>query len=594
MSFVQPYLGTYGAVCASNHLAAAAGMAMLEKGGNAFDAAAAVAFVLQVVEPDQNGPGGESVAVFYSAKDRDVRVLCGQGVAPDAACPSRFAEIGLDHVPGTGLLPAVTPGNLDAWLLLLRNYGALPLSAVLEPAISYAMKGFPLSPRTAAHIDKFQARFATAWHTTARVFLPGGALPKPNQLIRNEDLGMTLSRIVTEAGAGSCERSEIIEAARKVVATGFICEEIDRFCREDVVYDFRTRATARALLSGSDMARWRASIERPVSYPYGRWTLFKPGPWSQGPVLLQQLAILKHRGLHNLDVGGAEFVHTVVETAKLAFADKAAYYGDPLFTDVPLDHLLGDGYNARRSQLLGEAASPGFACGEVPRHEGKAELLRSLVQRLLDQADRAHVKPRPEKCTVHFDVADSSGNMVAATQSGGWFHDSPLIPSLGFALSTRGQMFSLLEASPNCIAPRKRPLTTLSPTLAFRDRQPHMIFGTPGADQQDQWSLIFFLRYAHGMNIAEANQAPLFHTRHLLRSFHPQRFVAMTVFAEDTMPTDVVAQLDARGHKVELMPTFSNYTSPLNFGTLSSVTRDGPLLAAAGSARWPCSFAVAR
>jgi len=593
MSPIQPQFGTRGVVCASNRFAVAAGMAMLESGGNAFDAAAAVAFVLQAVEPDQNGPGGETVAVFYAEKDRKVSVLCGQGVAPDAASHSWFSKAGLDHIPGVGLLPAVTPGSLDSWLLLVRDYGILPLDTILKPAIHYATNGFPLLPRTAAHIEKFQSRFRGEWRTTADIYLPGGRVPQPHQLFCNEDLGRTLSRIVSEAASKSGERSELIEAARHVVAAGFICEAIDRFTDQEVVYDFRTRATSRGLVRGSDIARWRATIESAVSYAYGRWTVFKPGPWSQGPVMLQQLALLKHHDLDAIDVNGADFVHTVIETAKLAFADKAAYYGDPEFSDVPLAHLLDDDYNARRANLVCATASADFACGEIPQHEAKAVLYRSIVERLL-AGPRPVRAPQAEKCTVHFDVIDAAGNIVSATQSGGWFHDSPIIPSLGYPLGTRGQMFSLKTGSPNCIAPRKRPLTTLSPTLAFRDRIPHLAFGTPGADQQDQWSLIFFLRHAHGLNIAEANNAPLFHTRHLLRSFQPQQIVELAAYLEDTTTNEVVQQLVSRGHRIQLLPTVApDLTAPLTFGTLSAASRDGPLMAAVGSSRWPGSTAFA-
>lgn len=590
----DPACGVFGAVCASNQMAAATGMAMLERGGNAFDAAAAAAFTIQVVEPDQNGPGGEVAALFHAAATGKVAVLCGQGVAPQDATAHKFKQLGLSNIPSKGLLPAVTPGNLDAWLLLLRDFGTLPLAIVLQPAIDYALGGFPIARRTVAHIEKFKSRFTNAWTSTAEVFLPGGQAPKPQQLVRNEALGRTLLRILSESQSSGADRQSRIEAARQVCATGFVADAIDEFCRTPAVYDFKSMDAHSGFLRGSDIAMWRASIEEPAMVDYHRWTLCKAGPWSQGPVMLQHLALLTEVEGRAIETGTAEFVHHVVEAAKLAYADRGAYYGDPKFAFVPLTELLSAEYSLRRRRLITAEASSDVVCGESTLVPEAASRFRDRIGSVARKRGEMSTLVGAEKCTVHIDAVDRWGNMIAATQSGGWIDDSPVIPSLGFPLSTRGQMFNLSESSPNCVAPGKRPLTTLSPSLALRDGEPHLAFGTPGADQQDQWSVAFFLRYQSGMGLASANAAPLFHTRHLLSSFSPPRIEPRSVLAEETLMAEVVDDLRGRGHAVTVVESFTGTMGILNFGTMSAIARQGKHLSATASHRWPYSFAYVR
>ena len=247
----------------------------------------------------------------------------------------------------------------------------------------------------------------------------------------------------------------------------------------------------RGLLTGDDLAGWQASVEAPVELDYAGWRVSKTGPWGQGPVFLQQLALLSRFDLGSLGRESADFVHVVVECAKLAFADREAWYGDPAFSDVPLDDLLSAGYAEERARLVGDEASgelrPGSPGGRSPR-----------LPRIPIAAEAAPGIGEPTRRgdTCHVDVVDRWGNVVSATPSGGWLDGSPVIPGLGFCLGTRGQMFWLEEGLPNSLEPRKRPRTTLSPTLARRDGET-LAFGTPGGDQQDQWSLVFFLTLAH-------------------------------------------------------------------------------------------------
>ncbi|MDB5411323.1 MAG: putative gamma-glutamyltranspeptidase, partial [Rhodospirillales bacterium] len=363
--------GTFGAVASTHWLASSVGMSFLERGGNAFDAAVATAFVLQVVEPHLNGPAGEVPILLWSRKSGRVETICGQGVAPAAATIARYRELGIDDlVPGTGLLATVVPGAFDAWMLLLRDYGTMRPADILAPAIAYAVNGYPLVPQIAATIATVQDLFLSEWKTSAAVYLPGGALPRPGMLFRNKQLGAMYQRVSDEAVSAGGDRDAQIEAARRAWSRGFVADTIDRFCRTAEVMDVSGRRH-RGLLTGDDMARWRATIEAPATYDYHGYTIAKTGPWGQGPVLLQQLALLRDIDLAAMDPTGAEFVHAVVESAKLAFADREAWYGDPDVVDVPLATLLSEDYSAARRTLIGSTASlelrPGTPDGRVPR-----------------------------------------------------------------------------------------------------------------------------------------------------------------------------------------------------------------------------------
>ncbi|MET0261153.1 MAG: gamma-glutamyltransferase family protein [Gaiellaceae bacterium] len=568
--------GTVGMVASTHWLASAAGMAMLERGGNAFDAAVAAGFVLQVVEPHLNGPGGEAPIVLYSADRDEVLVVDGQGPAPAAATIERFRELGLDLVPGTGLLPACVPGAFDAWLLLLREFGTLTLAEVLEPALGYAEDGYPVVPGICSSIAAMEELFRAEWPESARLYLP---VPAPGDLFRNRDLAATYRRVLDEAGEGG--REQQIERARDAFYRGFVAEAIAGYLEDAEAMDSSGRRHA-ALLAGDDLTSWQASLEPPVELDYNGWRVSKAGPWSQGPVFLQQLALLDGFDLGSFDRVGAEFVHTVVECAKLAFADREAWYGDPRFVDVPLAGLLSAGYAEERRGLVGEEASaelrPGSPDGREPRlptvHEADAVA--------------AGVGEPTRGDTCHLDVVDRDGNAVSATPSGGWLHGSPIVPGLGLCLGTRAQMFWLEEGLPSSLEPRKRPRTTLSPTIAQRDRET-LAFGTPGGDQQDQWSLVFFLSLVHfGLNAQEAVDAPMFHTEHFPESFYPRGARPRRLQLEDRFGPDVVADLGRRGHLAEVH-------EPWSLGRLSAAGRggDGVLYAAANPRRMQ-GYAVGR
>ena len=580
--------GTFGVVASTHWIATAVGMATLEKGGNAFDAACATAFTLQVVEPHLNGPGGDVPVVLYDVKRGKPELICGQGPAPAGATIAHYKSEGLDMVPGTGLLAACIPGMFDTWMTLLRDYGTMKLADVLVPAISYAQNGHPLVERASATIATVQKMFREHWPTSAAVYLPNGKVPEPGVLFTNRRLAATYARVLKEAESAGGDRVAQIEKARKLWSQGFVAEAIDKFCRTQAVMDV-SGTPHKGVLTGDDMAKWQAHVEAPLTYDYRNYTVCK-APWSQGPVTLQQLALLKGFNLDGLDVVGPDFIHLLVECSKLAYADREKFYGDPDFVEVPFATLLSDAYNNDRRKLVTDTASlelrPGSVdgFGAVVKLKPGAKLIAGMG------AGEPTVGRMGEVIgdTVHFDIVDQAGNMVSSTPSGGWLQSSPVIPELGFGLGTRGQMFWLEEGHPASLAPGKRPRTTLSPTLALRDGVPYLAWGSPGGDQQDQWITQFFLRHVHaGMNLQEAIDAPAWHSEHFPISFWPRTARPGVLQIEKRVPQESRDELARRGHKVEVEPEWSE-------GRLTAASRLDPRRRAAATPRGMQGYAAGR
>jgi gamma-glutamyltranspeptidase/glutathione hydrolase len=588
--------GTFGMVASTHWLASAAGMAVLEAGGNAFDAAVAAGLVLQVVEPHLNGPGGEVPVIGYDQARGETFVVCGQGTAPAGATLEACAGLGLDLVPGSGLLAATVPGAFGAWLLLLRDYGRLRLRDVMSYAIGYAQSGYPLVPAISWAIASVAGLFREHWHSSARVYLPGGSAPAPGSRLANPELAATYQRVLAEAEAAGGDRQAQIEAARRAWYEGFVAEEIGRFAATEVMD--ATGERHRGFLTAHDMACWRPRLEAPVRYDYHGLTVCKTGPWGQGPVFLQQLALLAGFDLTSLEPGSARLIHTVTEAAKLAFADREAWYGDPDFTAVPLDDLLSREYNDERRALIGDTASgelvPGSPGGRAPRLPAFATARPAQKRKGTGDPglDPATGEPLGREAgrgdTCHLDVADRWGNMVTATPSGGWLQSSPVIPGLGFCLGTRAQMFTLTPGLPATIAPGKRPRTTLTPTLVLRDGEPYVAFGTPGGDQQDQWTLGFFLGITHyQMNLQQAIDFPAFHSRHMPSSFYPRERAPRALDVEERAGEAVIGELRGRGHDVTVRP-------PWSLGRISAVARRDGMLYAAANPRGMQGYAAGR
>ncbi|WP_329181779.1 gamma-glutamyltransferase family protein [Streptomyces sp. NBC_01477] len=581
--------GTFGMAASSHWLASQSAMAVLEDGGNAFDAAVAAGFVLHVVEPHLNGPGGEVPILLAPAGGR-VRVLCGQGGAPAGATAAHYTSLGLDLVPGTGPLAAAVPGAFDAWMLLLRDHGTKSLAQVLTYAIGYAENGHPPVEGIAQTIASVQELFTTEWTSSAELYLGQSGGP----LFTNRPLAATWRRLLAEAEAAGPGREAQIEAARKVWSEGFIAEAMAAQAARPAMDTSGERHAS--TLTADDIAGWEATYEDPVTYEWNGWTVCKVGPWSQGPAFLQQLALLPD----DLEYGTPEYVHTLVEGTKLAMADREAWYGDA--ADVPLKDLLSDTYNEGRRALVGPEASrelrPGSPGGRTPRLPGLAGRTEATVPN--GQAVGAYEPTvgrngatRGDTC--HLDVVDRWGNMVSATPSGGWLQSNPVIPELGFALGTRLQMAWLEQGLPNSLTPGRRPRTTLTPSLALRGGEPVLAFGTPGGDQQDQWQLNLFLgvalrdRVRGGYDLQGAIDAPGWHTDAFPSSFYPRGMKPASIIAESRLSETAVAELRRRGHEVTLI-------APWIEGRLSAVARDPEtgILSGAADPRAMQGYAVGR
>ncbi|OLT10496.1 gamma-glutamyltransferase [Pseudonocardia sp. CNS-139] len=576
--------GAHGAASSTHYLGTATAMAVLARGGNAFDAAVAAGFVLQVVEPHLCGPGGDLPAVFVTATDPKPKVLCAQGVAPAAATTSLLRdELGLSIVPGTGLLAPAVPGAWDGWLTLLRDHGTMTLAEVLEPAIGYAANGFPLVPRVPMTIETVAQHFAEHWPTSAQTWLlPGGEVP--TTFHRLPVLAATWQRLLDVAAAAGGDRERQIDAARDAWYRGFVAEEIERFGKLPVRDE--TGRDHAGLLTADDLANWSATYEDAVTADVcDGWTVAKGGAWSQGPVLLQTLQMLRGAEVRYADgVATAETVHLAAEALKLAFADREAWYGDS--APVPLATLLSPEYAAARRALIGDTASaelrPGSPDGLLPRLPVYAA--RPDVEQATGMGGVGEPTVGPTGATrgdtVHIDVVDAAGNMISTTPSGGWLQSSPTIPELGFCLGTRAQMFWLEDGLASSLVPGKRPRTTLSPSLALRDGEPRIAFGTPGGDQQDQWQLCFWLAHTRGgLDLQAAIDAPTWHTTSFPSSFAPRGWEPAGLVVESRLGAATLAGLRRRGHVV-------TDSGPYALGRLCAVGRgDGPLLHAAADQR---------
>ncbi|WP_306187932.1 gamma-glutamyltransferase family protein [Streptomyces sp. MK5] len=599
--------GTFGMVSSTHWLASQSAMAVLEDGGNAYDAAVAGAFVLHVVEPHLNGPAGE-VPILLAPAGGGVRVLCGQGVAPAGATVAHYRGLGLDLVPGTGPLAAAVPGAFDAWMLLLRDHGTKDLADVLKYAIGYAEHGHAPVERVGETVATVRPLFETEWTSSAGVYLPGGHPPRPGELLRNPALAATWNRLLAET-AGAGDREARIEAAREVWRSGFVAEALVRQAQRPTMDTSGERHAG--TLTAADLAAWSATYETPATYDWNGWTLCKAGPWSQGPVLLQQLALLPPE---LPPYGSADYVHLLIEGCKLAMADREAWYGDA--ADVPLAELLSAEYNAERRKLVGDTASyelrPGSPGGRAPRLSTHAHRIAAetgefdalgVGEPTVAGPSTSPVPGEPEVApdggtrgdTCHIDVVDRWGNMVSATPSGGWLQSNPVVPELGFPLGTRLQMTWLEEGLPNSLTPGRRPRTTLTPSIALRDGVPVMAFGTPGGDQQDQWQLHFFLAVAlraavrGGLDLQGAVDGPNWHNDSFPGSFYPRGMRPGSVTVESRTAPGVVAELRRRGHRVTI-------GDPWSEGRLCAVARDpgSGILSAAANPRGMQGYAVGR
>jgi gamma-glutamyltranspeptidase/glutathione hydrolase len=534
-----------GVVSSGHYLATEIGLDVLRDGGNAFDAAAATGFALTVLQPHQNGIGGEVPMVVYSAADKKVWAVSGHGIAPRAATIERFRELGIRVIPGDGFLPALVPSAFGSWILLLRKFGTLRLSRLLAPVTELARIGFPMYDALHASISGCANRLRDEWPSSAEVFLVHGEPPQPGSLWRQPHWAATFDRL-RALDEKHDRRDDGLRAAYDAFYRGEVAERIVAFAQASQIRDASGRAH-NGLLTLEDFSDFTPRLEEPACIAYRGITVHKCGPWTQGPALLQALNLLEGCKLAGMRHNSAEYIHTVVECMKLAYADREFYYGDPEFADVPMGRLLSKEYAAERRRLVDpERASLELRPGDRPplRVESVADVDAALAAGAAGENGD----------TTKLEVIDAAGNMVSATPSGGWLPSSPVIPGLGFPLGTRGQMFSLTKTHPNSLAPGKRPRTTLTPSLALREGAPFMVFGSPGGDAQDQWALQFLLNVVEfGMSLQEAVEAPTFWTHHFPSSFYPRAAEPGSLYIEKRIGKRVRDKLAARGHLVKVM-----------------------------------------
>jgi gamma-glutamyltranspeptidase/glutathione hydrolase len=562
--------GTFGMASSTHWIASQAAMRALELGGNAFDAAVTAGFVLHVVEPHLNGPGGEAPAIIATAADPAPRVLAGQGPAPAAATTAHFAALGIELIPGSGPLAATVPGAVDAWLLLLRDHGTQRLAEVLEPAIGYAGGGHPLGERVSTTVASVRELFADSWAPSAELWLRNGAAPETGAMFANPTYARTLARLVEEGEAAGTDRETQIDGARRAWSQGFVADAVDAFSRR--AFRDSTGDAHAGLVTGADMAVFSATWEQPTTLEWHGFSVAKTQPWGQGPALLQTMSILDALGdPAALDPSTAEGIHPIAEALKLAYADREAWYGDS--DDVPVSTLLSREYAVQRARLVGDRASgevrPGSPDGRTPRI---AAYLLDRRSAATSDATTGEPTVQPDGVTrgdtCHVDVVDRWGNMISATPSGGWLQSSPTIPELGFPLGSRLQMFWLEEGLASSLVPGRRPRTTLTPTMVHRDGEPVLACGSPGGDQQDQWQLLFLLRHLlGGQSLQEAIDAPMWNTTSFPGSFYPRTVEPAVLVAEDRIDESVLAALEARGHQVRR-------SGPWSLGRMCAVSRD--------------------
>jgi gamma-glutamyltranspeptidase/glutathione hydrolase len=570
--------GRLGMVAAGHYLAAAIGLSLLERGGNAIDAGVAAGFALSLMKPQSVGIGGEVPILIHLAGKHKSVAITGQGWAPRAASIDWFRRNGISLIPSDGFLPATVPAQFASWCTALLEFGTASLADVLGPAVELAEGGFAMYPALRNGILKVRERYKTEWPTSAAIYLDGSGQPPPDgALIRNPDWARTLKGAIdTSLRASAAGRESAIQGAIDYFYSGPVARKAVEFSSNNAFLDDSGEAHS-GLLSLEDFADFGARgirVEDPVNRDYRGVEVLKCGPWSQGPVFLQQLALLEGFDLRKLGHNTAEYLHVYLECAKLAFADRERYYGDPGFVEVPLGLLLSEDYAAERREL-------------IDRHHASLELRPGSIA--MTAAPAGTRWPAVTGDTTHVDAVDRWGNLFSATPSGGWIGSSPVVEGLGFPLGTRGQMFYLDERHANALVPGKRPRTTLTPSLALREGEPWLAFGTPGGDQQDQWSLQFFLNVIDfGMDLQEALDAPTVQTTHFPGSFYPHASQPGGVRAESRIPPEVCDDLSARGHKLSL-------DGPWSHGQVTVVAREpNGLVSGAASPRGRVAYVMGR
>lgn len=562
-----PVRGARGAVAGGSNYATDAGMRMYYLGGNAVDAGVATIFSAATTEYERVGWGGEA-PILIRTKDGKVHSIAGVGTMPKLATADLFrnrplqlgeileppekngvqvAGVSKGIIPVAGIMCALVPGMPDAVLVALRDYGTKSFNEVIAPAIEYA-DGQAIDEIRSGAIEGSR-EFFTLWPSSMAHFIPTGQVAKPGEIFRQPDLARTLRAMAAaekKALASGATREAAIDAVRDYYYRGEIARKIDAFSKAN-----------KGLLRYEDMAAFRLTPEDPVSTEFHGLRVYKPGFWSQGPTMIEALNLLSGIDFNGMRFNSADYINTLVEALKLAYADRDTYYGDPKFVKVPADILLSMKYAAERRALIGKTASQEFLPGRIgdkpPRHPSQAQIARAKIDDFLMAHD-----------TTCVDAIDKDGIMFSATPSGSWL-PSVIAGDTGIPLTERAQSFLLVPGHPNELAGGKRPRVTLSPTIVENsDGSPYAVLSTPGGDNQEQSLIqILFDAVLFRMNAEQAIEAPRFQTRHLVSSFDNHAMNPGDLLLDERIAPDVMADLIKRGHKVETRSRWNSGAAPV-------------------------------
>jgi gamma-glutamyltranspeptidase/glutathione hydrolase len=565
--------GTRGALASGSEYADEAGMRMYFHGGNAVDAGVASMFAASVAEFSHFGMGGEA-PILIRTKAGKVYAIAGVGPMPKLATAKFFMEhrprpgeiLTLDPgglkgiIPVAGILPALVPSMVEAGLVALREFGTKSFSEAIEPAIELA-DGMAIDETRSGAIARSRA-FFTLWPDSKRTFLPEGRVPLPGEIFHQPNLARTLRSMAAaekKALAAGASRAAAIDAVADYFYRGDVAHRIDAFMQANG-----------GLLRYDDMAAFKLQPEEPLATDYHNYKVYKPGFWSQGPAMIQALNILEGYDLRSMGFNSVEYIHTITEALKLAYADRDTYYGDPKFNNIPADTLLSKAYAAERRKEIGRTASmdfvPGLINGKRGKHPTEMDIARTKISDELMASD-----------TTCIDAVDKDGMVFSSTPSGAWL-PSVIAGDTGIPLTERAQQFILVPGSPNELAGGKRPRVTLSPTIITEQGKPFLALSTPGGDNQEQ-SLIqlFFNVIEFGENAQSAVEAPRFQTRHLVSSFDNHAWNRGDLLLDERIPPNVGAELAARGHKVGTRSRWASGAAPV----MIRVTPDGVIEAGA-------------
>jgi len=551
--------GTHGMVAAGRQFTVEAGMRLLKAGGNAFDAGAAAVFAAAACEISHFGLGGEAPVVLFEARSGKVSVISGQGPAPKAATPAFFAPMGV--MPGNGPNGGTVPAVVDSMARLLQQFGTKSLAEVLAPAIELA-DGFPVYGllRNSLAVNRDATR---AWQWARRTYYPQERIPEVGEIFRQPNLAATLRALAAAEAAAlgtGADRNAAIEAGRDVFYKGDVARRIAAAVKAD-----------HGLLSYEDLASYKGRVEPAATTRFQGYDIHKAGFWSQGPALLMTLNILDAAGISAMRVRSEQYLHTFTEAIKLAFDDRNAYFGDPLFAEIPAEGLLSKSYAAERAALIGEQASMEHRYGNPWAHQRGGRRPPTLFRPRV-------LKPpgSPTADTTAIEIVDAQGNLFSCTPSSGWLMGGAYIAGdTGVPLSNRMAVFDLDPASPNVVAGGKRPRTTLTPTIVTRDGKPYLAIGTPGGDSQDQQIANVLLNVFLGrMNLQQAIEAPRIESAHFHESFGEKQDAPGVVEIESRIPVEVLTGLARRGHRIHLASEYGAATGIVaagvdpRFGTL--------------------------